>query len=108
MESAFDNQDRIISNAKNDNPQELEEINLGTLDTPKKVYIGKTLNPKIKKSLIILLRKFRHVFSWSYDDPKAYRQDLFQHVIPLKEDVKPFRHKKRPVNPTLAPKMQEE
>ena len=26
----------------------------------------------------------------------------------LKENVKPFRKKKRPVNPTLAPKMQEE
>ena len=101
----FDNQYRIISNAKNDKRQELEEINLGTTNSPKKVYIGKTLNPDIGRSLINLLRRFRHVFTWSYDDLKAYRQDLFQHVIPLKEDVKPFRQKKRPVNPTLAPKM---
>ena len=108
MESAFDNQDRIISNEKGDKLQELEDINLGTTDSPKKVYIGKTLNPDIKRSLIDLLRRFRHVFAWSYDDLKAYRKDLFQHVIPLKEDVKPFRKKQRHVNPTLAPKMQEE
>ena len=38
LESAFDNQDRIISNAKGDKPQELEEINLGTTDSPKRVY----------------------------------------------------------------------
>ena len=33
---------------------------------------------------------------------------MFQHEIPLKSDAKPFRQKKRPINPTLAPKMQEE
>ena len=91
LESAFDNQDRIISNAKGDKPQELEEINLGTTDSPKKVYIGKNLNPDIRRSLINLLRRFRHVFAWSYDDLKAYRQYFFQHFIPLKEDVRPFR-----------------
>ena len=39
---------------------------------------------------------------------KAYREDLFEHEIPLKLDAKPFRQKQRPINPTLAPKMQEE
>lgn len=58
--------------------------------------------------MIELLRKFRHVFAWSYDELKVYREDLFQHIIPLKEDAKPFRQKQRPINPTLAPKMQEE
>ena len=68
----------------------------------------KKLSPKVRRSLIYLLRKYRHVFAWSYDDLKAYRQDLFQHVIPLKENVKLFKQKQRPINPTLAPKMQEE
>lgn len=58
--------------------------------------------------LIDLLRKFRHVFAWSYDDLKAYREDLFQREIPLKEGTKPFRQKLRHVNPTLAPKIQDE
>ena len=78
---------------------------LEQLKPPKNVYIGKKLSPEIRKSLIDLLRKYRHVFAWSYDDLKAYKQDLFQHVIPLKENAKPFRQKQRPVNPTLAPKM---
>lgn len=108
LENVFDNQDRVDSSMKNSKPQELEEINLGTSESPKKVYIGKTLTPEIRKSLIALLRRFRHVFAWSYDDLKAYRQDLFQHVIPLKDGVKPFRQNQRPINPTLAPKMQEE
>lgn len=48
------------------------------------------------------------MFAWSYDDLKAYREDLFQHEIPLRDNAKPFRQKQRPINPTLAPKMQEE
>ena len=83
----------------------MEEVNLSTTEAPKNVCIGKKLSPKIRRSLIDLLRKYRHVFAWCYDDLKAYRQDLFQHVIPLKENAKPFRKKKRPINPTLAPKM---
>lgn len=63
---------------------------------------------KVKENMIALLRKYKNVFAWSYDDLKAYREDLFQHEIPLKPDVEPFRQRQQPVNPTLAPKMQEE
>lgn len=63
---------------------------------------------KIRSELIALLRKYRYVFSWSYDDLKAYREDSFQHEILVKLDVKPLRQKKRPINPLLAPKMKDE
>ena len=90
------------------NTKDLEEVNLGTKETPKKLYIGKKLSPKIRQGLMDLLRKYRHVFAWSYSDLKAYKEDLFQHEIPLKLDDNPFRQKYRQINPTLAPKMQEE
>ena len=71
--------------------KDLEEVNLGTKETPKKVHIVKKLSPKIRHDLINLLRKCRHVFAWSYDDLKAYREDIFQHEIPLELNAKPFR-----------------
>ena len=70
LESTFDNQDKFTAEVKDKTPEELEEVNLGTIEAPKKVYIGKKLSPEIKKSLIDLLRKYRHVFAWSYDDSK--------------------------------------
>ena len=79
LETIFDNQDRVQANTSKYDARDLEEINLGTKETPKKVYIGKKLSPKIRQNLIDLLRKYRHVFAWSYDDLKAYREDLFQH-----------------------------
>lgn len=48
-------------------------MNLGIENAPKKVYVGKKMKPKIKAMLIALLRKYKHVFAWSYDDLKAYR-----------------------------------
>lgn len=88
--------------------EDIEEINLGIELAPKKVYIRKKISPTIRKMLIALLRKYKHVFAWSYDDLKSYREDLFQREIPLKLDAKPFRQKQRPINPTLEPKMHEE
>ena len=50
LESAFDNQDRIISNAKGDKPQELEEINLGTADCPKNVSLPSIISTQALQS----------------------------------------------------------
>ena len=108
LENIFDNQDRVKPGTRDLKPQELEEINFGTNETPKKVYIGQNLPAGIIIQLISLLRKYRHIFVWSYDELKAYREDLFQHVIPLMDNVKPSRQKQRPFNPTLATRMQEE
>lgn len=85
----------------------IEEINLGNENSPKNVYIGKKLSSKIRAELISLLRKYRHVFAWSYNELQAYREDLFQHEMPLKPNAKPFRQRQRPINPTLAPKMKD-
>lgn len=48
------------------------------------------------------------MFSWSYDDLKVCKEELFQRETPLKLDAKTFRKKQSPINPILAPKMQEE
>ena len=47
LENMFDNQDRVKHGAKDCKPQELEEINLGTNEAPKKVYIGQICQPKL-------------------------------------------------------------
>lgn len=81
---------------------------MGTELAPKKVYIRKKISPTIKRMLIVFLRKYKHLFAWSYEDLKVYREDLFQHEIPFKPNAKPFRQMQTPSNPTLEPKMQEE
>src|SRR5271156_3663020 len=108
LEALFISKQNDSAKISNANVEDLEEINLGSEHSPQIVYIGKGLDSRVRLNLIKLLRKYKHVFSWSYEDLKAYREDLFQHEIPLKSDVKPFRQKQRPINPLLAPKIQQE
>jgi hypothetical protein len=63
---------------------------------------------KKRKELISLVQEYRDVFAFTYDELKAYKEDVFQHTIPLKEDTKSFRQKLRQINPKLAPLVQAE
>ena len=87
-------------------PGDYIEINIGSDKNPKLIKIGKGTSEKERNDLINLVKEYRDVFAFSYDELKAYREDVFQHTIPLKQEVrevKPFRQKLRQVNPKLAP-----
>lgn len=49
LERFFDNSDKCNMRQNCTHEQVLEEINLGIENAPKKVYIGKRLNPKVGK-----------------------------------------------------------
>nr|KUM48109.1 hypothetical protein ABT39_MTgene5105 [Picea glauca]QHR87733.1 hypothetical protein Q903MT_gene1745 [Picea sitchensis] len=46
------------------------------------------------------MKEFPDVFAWSYEDLKVYDTKVIQHVIPIKEDHKPFKQKLRRINPS--------
>ena len=79
------------------------EINIGTEEEPRKIKIGKGTSEKERKNLIELVKEFRDVFSFQYDELKAYRDDVFQHTIPLRPDSKPFRQKLRRIISSHGP-----
>jgi hypothetical protein len=54
------------------------------------------------------MKDFPDVFAWSYDDLKVYDTKVIQHVIPLKEDQKPFKQKLRWINPLLLSLIEKE
>jgi hypothetical protein len=69
------------------------EYNIGTEESPKLIKFGKGTTTDERENLITLIREFKDVFSWSYEDLKAYREDVIQHIIPLIDGTKPFRKK---------------
>ena len=48
-----------------------------------------------------LFKEFKGVFTWTYEDLKTYDMKIIQHIIPLKEDAKPFQQKLRKTHPSL-------
>ena len=55
-----------------------------------------------------MIREYKDVFAWTYDDLKTYDPSIIEHTIPLKEGSKPYRKKLRNVNPKLAPLIKKE
>ena len=45
---------------------------------------------------------------WTYEDLKTYDTNIIQHVIPLKENTKPFQQKLRKMHPSLEPLVKKE
>jgi hypothetical protein len=108
MEKMFDENDvakipKIIASE-----EDVEDCNIGTEENPKMVKLSKTLSPEIKQDYIKLMNDFPDIFTWSYDDLKVYDTKVIQHVIPLKEDQKPFKQKPRQINPLLLPLIEKE
>jgi hypothetical protein len=84
------------------------EVNIGSDQEPRMIKVGKTTPIEEIKEIVKLLKEYRDVLAFSYDELEVYREDVIQHVIPLKEENKPFRHKLRKMNPKLAPLVQNE
>ena len=87
---------------------DVEECNIGTKDNPKIIKLAKSLHMNMKKKHIDLFKEFIDVFSWSYEDLKAYDTNIIQHKIRLKENHKPFRQKLRRINPKQFPAVEKE
>jgi hypothetical protein len=92
----------------NGKDNEIIEFNIGTDASPRLVKLGKGTTHIERKEFLALIREFKDVFAWSYEDLKDYRRDFIQHAIPLKEDAKPFRQKLRQIKPKIAPQVQKE
>ena len=67
-----------------------EAVNLGTEQDPKNINLAKNCTSTEKATFMKLFREYKDIFTWTYEDLKMYDTKIIQHVIPLKENAKPF------------------
>jgi hypothetical protein len=108
LEKLFDENDVARNPKITANDEDVEDCNIGTEENPKIIKLSKTLSPEVKQDYIKLMKDFPDVFAWSYDDLKVYDTKVIQHVIPLKEDQRPFKQKLRRINPLLLSLIEKE
>jgi hypothetical protein len=108
LEIIFDYNDVPVKATLHPQPEEVEECDIGTEKEPRTVKLLKFLPPKMKVKYQDLLRKYKDVFAWSYDELKTYDTSIINHKIPLNPEVKPFRQKLRQINPILLPVIEKE
>ena len=70
--------------------EETKSVNLGSNDEPKMVKIGNTLTSFEKDALVTLLKEFKEVFAWSYEDILGINIDIVQHCTPTDPAMKPI------------------
>ena len=76
-------------------------MNLDTKHNPKNINLGKNCTQAERSTFMKLFREFKDVFAWTYEYLKTYDMKIIQHIIPLKEDAKPFQQKLRKMHPSL-------
>ena len=75
----------------------------------KTVLVAKDMLVADKKWLIGLLRQYKDVFAWSFEDMKGLDPTFCQHQINMHKDAKPVQqHRYCLINPNYAIKVKEE
>ncbi|KAM1224306.1 hypothetical protein ACFX2G_044185 [Malus domestica] len=69
----------------------LEEINVGTADHPRPLFISALLPQQMKDELRALLTEFKDCFAWSYHEMPDLDRTLVEHELRIKPGCKPFR-----------------
>ena len=66
------------------------------------------LSSEERERLVALLKDFKDVFAWSYEDMPGIAPEIVQHRIPLDPDARPVKQKLRRIRPDWALKIKEE
>ena len=93
LEKLFDLQDKFKrpTNMKiNSSSLRYEAVNLGIEQNAQTINLGINCTHAEKVAFMRLFKEYKDVFTWIYEDLKTYDTNIIQHIIPLKEDAKPF------------------
>jgi hypothetical protein len=111
LEKLYDLQDKFkkVTNCNtNNSSMHFEVINLGFEKMPQTIKLGKKCSCEERQTFIKLFKEYKNIFSWTYDDLKAYDTNIIQRVIPMKTQNQPFQQKLRKMYPSLEPQVKVE
>ena len=71
--------------------EELEEVNLGSdSQEPRPISISSSLTKKEKTEPILLLKEFKDVFAWDYNEMPGLDPGLVAHTLNVNPEAKPM------------------
>ena len=86
----------------------MEIVNLGVGEEKKEVKVGTGMTTPVRDELVVLLRNYQDIFTWSYQDMLGLNPDIVQHRLPLNPDCSPVKQKLRRMKPDMSLKIKEE
>lgn len=111
LEDLYDLKDRFKRSANSKlqiSTLNYELVNLGTDIKPQNINLGLGLAPEEKLAYDHLLKQYKSVFAWNYDELKTYDTSIIQHTIPMINNEKPVQQKLRKIHPNLENRIKSE
>jgi len=85
--------------------EETTVVNLGVGYEKKEVKVGTSMTTPIRDELVVLLRNYKDVFAWSYQDMLGLNPNIVQHRFPLKPKCSPVKQKLWRMKPKMSLKL---
>ena len=70
---------------------ELEEVDIGSGDRTRPMYVNAKLDPEYKQELVDLLKEFKDYFAWEYYEMLGLDRSIVEHRLPIKPRYRPFK-----------------
>ncbi|KAI5340165.1 hypothetical protein L3X38_019439 [Prunus dulcis] len=74
---------------------ELKELNLGTNEDPRPIFVSALLNPSEEESYHQLLFEYRDVFAWTYKEMPGLNPKVAVHHLTVKPGTRPIKQTQR-------------
>ncbi|XP_074266017.1 uncharacterized protein LOC141588475 [Silene latifolia] len=87
---------------------DLTEINLGTNEEPRPVYISSLLTDQEQTEYVELLSEYKDVFAWSYQEMPGLSPKITVHRLAIRKGVSPKKQPRRRFRPEMLPEIEAE
>jgi len=74
---------------------DLKELNLGTKEEPRPIYVSSLLMQEEEKEYFVLLSEYKDVFAWSYKKMPGLDPKVAVHRLSIKKGVSPKKQPQR-------------
>ncbi|KAI5338076.1 hypothetical protein L3X38_017347 [Prunus dulcis] len=81
---------------------DLQDINLGTVDDPKPIFVSVSLTPQELEEYTQLLQEYRDVFAWSYQDMPGLDPNVAVHKLGIPNEARWVKQAPRRFRPELT------
>ncbi|XP_074278402.1 uncharacterized protein LOC141601993 [Silene latifolia] len=87
---------------------ELKELNLGTTEDPRPIYVSALLTKEEEEEYYKLLVEYKDVFAWSYKEMPGLSPKIAVHRLAIKKGTNPKKQPQRRFRPELVPEIEKE
>ena len=99
---------RAIEDGGQATVDDLKELNLGTNEEPRPIYVSSLLTPEEESKYFELLMKYKDVFAWTYKEMPGLDPTVAVHRLAIKQGVRPIKQAQRRFRPELLPQIEAE